>query len=252
MSVLPGVCCAFCVHHKTDACPVKTASPWNRWEGYCGSYEPNLDNRQAVALKDAVLHQVTFGASTDQVASAEPMSDKPTCVSYSGESETQSEPLWSPWFDHEGGENPVGGCIVEHTWNDTDYHGKAFKLFAGYGLVNVEHEANRTWMTPPGYSGPAAAIPWDIMYEGKSTLWDASAAFNINETGKLGAYVNLYNNSGFWEIKRTMLKAYFQYDLPYGMFTEIALRHVNFEEAMAETNDYKTNILELNFGYRWQ
>ncbi len=132
------------------------------------------------------------------------------------------------------------------------YHGKDFKLFAGYGLVNVEHEVDRIWMTPPGYSGPVAAIAWDIMYEGKSTLWDASAAFNITDTGKLGAYVNLYNNSGFWEIKRTMLKAYFQYDLPYGMFAEVALRHVNFEEEMAKTNDYKTNILELNFGYRWQ
>ena len=40
----------------------------------------------------------------------------------------ESEPEWSEWYDWSGGANPVGGCIIEYTWNDTDYHGNAYWL----------------------------------------------------------------------------------------------------------------------------
>jgi hypothetical protein len=93
---------------------------------------------------------------------------------------------------------------------------------------------------------------WPIDYEGKSNILDVSIKFNISELGRIGAYGNLYWNRGFWTIDRNLIKAYLQYDFPYGMFGEVAYRYIKFEEEMSGFNDYSANILELNFGYKWQ
>ena len=132
------------------------------------------------------------------------------------------------------------------------YHGNTLKLFAGYSLMDVKHEVDRSVMYPAGWAGASDTFLWSIDYEGKSTILDASVLYNISELGRLGAYGSIYSNTGFWEIDRQMLKAYLQYDLPHGMFTEFALRYVNFKEELASSNDYKATIFELNFGYRWQ
>jgi hypothetical protein len=132
------------------------------------------------------------------------------------------------------------------------YHGEKVKLFAGYGLINIEHEADRTVSYPPGWAGAPDSFSWTIDYEGKSSIFDASVMAEASELARVGAYVNFYQNSGFWEIDRTMLKAYLQYDLPIGIFTELALRYIDFEEELSGLNDYSATIFELNFGYRWQ
>jgi hypothetical protein len=67
-----------------------------------------------------------------------------------------------------------------------------------------------------------------------------------------GAYFNSYKNTGFWEIQRSMLKGYIEYMFDSGIVAQLAFRHVNFEEADLGLNDYKANILEISFGYRWK
>lgn len=132
------------------------------------------------------------------------------------------------------------------------YQGKTLSLYAGYGYIEQKHQADRTVAYPPGWSGPGGTFMWPIDYEGKSNILDVSIKFNISELGRIGAYGNLYWNRGFWTIDRNLIKAYLQYDFPYGMFGEVAYRYIKFEEEMSGFNDYSANILELNFGYKWQ
>ena len=133
----------------------------------------------------------------------------------------------------------------------TGYHGKQIKAFAGYTLINVQHEADRTIVFPPSWSGPGT-FPWEILYEGKSHLLDASLNVKVNAHWSLGAYGNLYWNNGFWEIDRTMLKGYVEYLFENGLVAQAGYRFVDFEEAFSGFNDYQANIFELSFGYRWQ
>ena len=32
-----GVCCEYCKHFELDSCPVKSGSPWSRWD-YCNHF----------------------------------------------------------------------------------------------------------------------------------------------------------------------------------------------------------------------
>jgi len=132
------------------------------------------------------------------------------------------------------------------------YHGQQIKAFAGYTLIDVRHEANRLIAYPPGFSGPAGTFPWEILYEGKSNLVDASVNINLNTNWSLGAYGNLYWNNGFWEIDRTMLKGYVEYLFENGLVAQAGYRFVDFKEAFSGFNDYQANIFELSFGYRWE
>ncbi len=132
------------------------------------------------------------------------------------------------------------------------YQGEKVHTSAGYGLVNVKHEGDRAVGYPPGWAGAPDTFMWNIDYEGKSAIFDAALKAQVSELARVGAYVNFYGNTGFWEIDRQMLKAFVQYDLPYGVFTEFAFRYINFEEERAQLNDYSATIFELNFGYRWQ
>jgi len=132
------------------------------------------------------------------------------------------------------------------------YHAEKIKAFAGWALIDVKHTGDRTVTYPPSWSGPAGTFLWEIMYEGKSTLWDFYLDWDLNEEWRLGAYANFYKNSGFWEIKRTTFKAYIAYEFPIGLATELAYRQVDYEEPQSGFNDYKANIFELSFGYRWE
>jgi hypothetical protein len=131
------------------------------------------------------------------------------------------------------------------------YHSEKIKAFAGYALIDVEHKGDRSVEYPPSWSGPGGAFVWEIMYEGKSTLWDFYLDWDLNEQWNLGAYANFYKNSGFWEIKRTTFKAYVEYEFLMGMAAELAYRYVDFKEPMSGFNDYKANIFEISFGYSW-
>jgi hypothetical protein len=149
--------------------------------------------------------------------------------------------------------------VYDDEWNSTKhqlslrvgYHVKKIQAFAGYSLIDVEHKGNRTIMYPPGWYGPGS-FPWDILYEGKSNLLDASISADMANNWVLGGYVNIYWNRGFWEINRTTLKVYVEYTFDMGFIAQAGYRYVDFDENLSGFNDYSANILELSFGYRWK
>jgi hypothetical protein len=131
------------------------------------------------------------------------------------------------------------------------YHSQKIQAFAGYSLIDVEHKGSRTIMYPPGWQG-SGSFPWEIFYEGKSNLVDASISADLAENWALGGYANIYWNRGFWEIDRTTLKTYVEYTFEMGLIAQVGYRYVNFEEKTSGFNDYSANILEISFGYRWK
>jgi hypothetical protein len=131
------------------------------------------------------------------------------------------------------------------------FHTDALKLFGGFSLIDIKQNAVRSIEYPPSWYG-AGSFPWIIDYQGKSTLLDASLSWKAAEGWNIGAYVNSYKNSGFWEIDRTMLNVYIEHVFSNGLVGNVGYRYVNFAEASAPTNDYSANIIELAFGYRWK
>jgi len=123
---------------------------------------------------------------------------------------------------------------------------------AGYSLIDIEHKGSQLVFYPPSWSGPAGTFLWDIFYEGKSNLLDGSFSFNPSQKWKIGLYANSYSNSGFWEISRTILKGYLDYTFDNGFITQLGYRYVDFKEKSSGDNDYKANIVEISFGYRWE
>lgn len=126
------------------------------------------------------------------------------------------------------------------------------KIFAGYSLNDIEHKGDRTVAYPPSFSGPAGTFNWSILYEGKSNIFDALLSFNPKENWKIGVYANTYTNSGFWKISRTMLKAYVDYTFADGLTAQLGYRYVNYNDKSSGFSDYRANILEVSFGYRWE
>jgi hypothetical protein len=155
--------------------------------------------------------------------------------------------------------NKATSEVYDNEWNSSrnqfnlraGYHGQTIQVFAGYSLIDVEHKGNRTISYPPSWEGPGS-FPWDIHYEGKSNLFDASLSANLDDNWTLGGYANLYSTRGFWEIDRFTFKAYVEYTFNNGLVSQIGYRYVNFEENLSGFNDYSANIIEISFGYRWK
>ncbi|KKM20636.1 hypothetical protein LCGC14_1643510, partial [marine sediment metagenome] len=53
-------------------------------------------------------------------------------------------------------------------------------------------------------------------------------------------------------ISRTMIKAHVDYTFDNGIIAQLGYRFVDFKEKSSGFNDYKANILEISFGYRWE
>ncbi len=131
------------------------------------------------------------------------------------------------------------------------YHGSRVQVFAGYSQVNVEHRAVRTVSYPPFWTGPGGVFLWDILYEGKSTLLDASFSVKLKEKLKVGLVGNSYLNRGSWGIQRAMVKAYSEIVLHPGYVAQLIYRYIDFKEKKSGFNDYRASLLELSFGYGW-
>ena len=56
--IMQGVCCQFCLHYETKACPIKTASPWSRNRDFCSTYEKRPDVQWAVDQEDGIIKQI--------------------------------------------------------------------------------------------------------------------------------------------------------------------------------------------------
>jgi hypothetical protein len=132
------------------------------------------------------------------------------------------------------------------------YRAKKFRAFAGYSYVQSKREGERSVEYPPSFSGPGGFFLWEILYEGKGSIFDANLSFDLSQALKAGAYALIYSNTGSYEVGRTTLKLYLEYNLAGGYVAQAGYRYVNFGEERGGFNDYKANILELSFGYRWR
>lgn len=47
--VIFGVCCEYCSKFESDECPVKSASPWSRWD-YCNHFREKGTNKTIVDI----------------------------------------------------------------------------------------------------------------------------------------------------------------------------------------------------------
>jgi opacity protein-like surface antigen len=155
--------------------------------------------------------------------------------------------------------NKAKSEVYDDRWDSTKnqlnirlaYNGQKIHVSGGYSLIDVEHKGSRTIQYPPTWTGPGS-FPWDILYEGKSNLLDASLSADMKNNWTLGGYANVYWNRGFWEIDRFTLKAYVEYTFDNGLVSQIGYRYVDFKEKMSGFNDYSANIIEISFGYRWK
>lgn len=132
------------------------------------------------------------------------------------------------------------------------YQGSKVQASAGYSHIAVTHQASRSVFYPPFWTGPSGTFDWQILYEGKSRLLDASLAVHLREGWKLGLYGNAYANKGSWEIRRVTLKAYLEITLQPGYVAGVAYRYIDFKEKSSGFNDYRASLVELSFGYHWQ
>jgi hypothetical protein len=131
------------------------------------------------------------------------------------------------------------------------FYNSKVKAGAGYNLIDVTREGDITVSYPPPWTGGEGSFVWDILYEGKSNLFDIFAYFYPDKAWTLGGYFNYYNNNGSWELTRSTLKAFVKYKCKYGFITQLAYRLIDFKEKDLGLNDYKANILEISFGYQW-
>ncbi|HLP61919.1 MAG TPA: hypothetical protein VK186_23960, partial [Candidatus Deferrimicrobium sp.] len=128
---------------------------------------------------------------------------------------------------------------------------KKIKGSLGFALINVKREADRTIFYPPSWSGAGGSFLWEIFYEGKANLFDASIYIEPNNTWGLGGYFNYYRNKGSWALSRTSLKILLRYTYNGGLTGELAYRLVDFKEKRYGYNNYKATIFEISLGYKW-
>ncbi len=121
----------------------------------------------------------------------------------------------------------------------------------GYSLMDVTRQGDITVYYPPAWSGGEGSFAWDILFEGRSNLFDIFLYFYPGKAWALGGYFNSYTNKGSWELSRTILKAFVKYQCKTGFITQLAYRIIDFKEKELGLNDYQANIFEISFGYRW-
>jgi hypothetical protein len=131
------------------------------------------------------------------------------------------------------------------------YRSAKFDVYAGYSYIDVKQDSDRLVAYNPYWIGPAGEFPWAIHYEGKSNLIDGSFSWSPADSLKFGVYVNRYVNTGFWPLERNMARANLEYDFSGGFIGQIAYHYVEFKEKDSGYNNYRANIVELSFGYRW-
>jgi hypothetical protein len=150
--------------------------------------------------------------------------------------------------------------VFEDVWKSTrnqfnlrlGYRADRFNASGGFAYIRAKRQADRTVSYLPYWTGPGGTFLWDILYEGKSSLLDAMLSYDLDQEWKLGGYINYYSNKGSWEIQRTVLKAYIEYAFAASYVAQVGYRYVNYEEIKYGYNNYKANIVEMSFGYRWK
>jgi len=129
---------------------------------------------------------------------------------------------------------------------------KKMKFSAGYSLIDVTRKGERGIYYPPAWSGGDGTYLWDILFEGTSNLFDVYLYSKLSDKTGLGGYLNYYKNSGSWELTRTNFKLFFNYFCKKGFIAQLNYRYVDFKENDFGYNNYRANIFEVSFGYKWK
>ena len=132
------------------------------------------------------------------------------------------------------------------------FHTDKFKGFVGYTYLQAKRRGDRTVSYLPWWTVPGGSFLWNIRYEGKASILDASLSWDLNEFWMVGAWANTYANEGSYDIRRTMAKAFVEYAFGGGYSAQAGYRYARFREPSLGFNNYRANIFELSFGYRWK
>jgi hypothetical protein len=132
------------------------------------------------------------------------------------------------------------------------YHGGRFKGFVGYTYLQAKRQGLRTVSFLPFWTTPGGTFLWDILYEGKASLFDANLSCDLNQAWKIGGWANYYSDTGSYDVRRTMVKVYLEYSFMGGYCAQVGYRYADFKERVLGFNNYQANIVEFSFGYRWK
>ena len=132
------------------------------------------------------------------------------------------------------------------------YHINRFNASGGFAYIQAKRQGDRTVEYPPSWSGPGGTFLWEILYDGKSALVDGMLSYDLVKNWKLGGYANYYSNTGSWETRRTIIKAFVEYTFAAGYVAQVGYRFVDYKEIKFGYSDYKASIVEFAFGYRWK
>jgi len=132
------------------------------------------------------------------------------------------------------------------------YHGRRYKAFVGYTYLQAKRQGLRTVSFLPWWTTPGGTFLWDILYEGKANLFDANISCDLSEAWRIGGWANYYSDTGSYQVRRTMVKVFLEYTMLGGYTAQIGYRFADFEEPVLGFNNYRANIFEFSFGYRWK
>lgn len=119
----------------------------------------------------------------------------------------------------------------------------------GYGTIDIDRSIFQIVTTLPGFGG-GQELPFDIQYDAESDFLNGHLRWKVTDLWTVGGDARLYENDGSFGLEREDLRAYAEVGLgAYAL--RGGLRTVDYDEEVANFDDYDADILELSIGYRW-
>lgn len=130
------------------------------------------------------------------------------------------------------------------------YRRQGLDLAAGYTTYDIERGADRIITTLPGFGG-GVSFPFPILFEAESDFLDARVRWRLNERVFLGADLRRYENAGSFGLERDDVRGFAEVEVTEAYLVHLGYRMVDYDEDLADFDDYDAEIIELSVGYRW-
>lgn len=124
------------------------------------------------------------------------------------------------------------------------FTGKKLHLSLGYGLIYNKNEGEQLI----AFYSPTM---WSILNEGKTDCYDGMLQLQLVKNWTFGVSANYFQNDGYWEVERLILRPYLEIEFFGGFSGQVAYRYIEFTENLYHYNNYIANIFEISLGYRW-
>ncbi|NJL28002.1 MAG: hypothetical protein HC897_08920 [Thermoanaerobaculia bacterium] len=115
----------------------------------------------------------------------------------------------------------------------------------GYSLIETERSIDQL------ITLGTVLRPFPILYESDADFLDARLRWQVAERWALGGDVRFYENSGTFPIERDDWRVYAEVDLTESYLLHVGYRTVDYDEGLANFDDYDADITEFAVGYRW-